>query len=137
MSCGVVTITAPVTGTFCDERELDVAGAGRHVDDQVVDLAPVGVLEQLLERLRHHRPRHTIGVSMSIRKPIDIAWHAVGLERLERLAVVRRRPPRDAEHHRAATGRRCRRRARRRARPRRPGRARGLPAVVDLPDASP
>ena len=55
MSCGVVTITAPVTGTFCDERQLDVAGAGRHVDDQVVEVAPVGVLQQLLERLRDHR----------------------------------------------------------------------------------
>ena len=38
------------------QRELDVAGARRHVDDQVVELAPVGVAEQLRQRLRDHRP---------------------------------------------------------------------------------
>ena len=56
MSCGVVTITAPLTGTRCDSVSCDVAGAGRHVDDQVVELAPVRVAEQLHQRLRHHRP---------------------------------------------------------------------------------
>ncbi len=51
MSCGVVTITAPVTGTFC-ERELDVTGAGRHVDDQEVQVLPVGLAQQLLRAPR-------------------------------------------------------------------------------------
>ena len=45
---------------FLRERQLDVSGAWRHVDDEIVQLAPVGILEQLLERLRHHRspPHH-------------------------------------------------------------------------------
>ena len=38
------------------ERHRDVAGAGRQVDQQVVELAPVDVLEELLERLVEHRP---------------------------------------------------------------------------------
>ena len=33
------------------ERHLDVAGAGRHVDEQVVEVAPLHVDEELLERL--------------------------------------------------------------------------------------
>ena len=33
------------------ERHLDVAGAGRHVDEQVVEVAPAHVGEELLERL--------------------------------------------------------------------------------------
>ena len=36
-------------------RQRDVAGAGRHVDDEVVGLAPVHVGEELLERLVQHR----------------------------------------------------------------------------------
>jgi hypothetical protein len=52
----VVTITAPVTGTFLRQRQLRVAGSGRHVDHQIIDILPVGLLEQLLERLGDHRP---------------------------------------------------------------------------------
>jgi hypothetical protein len=64
MSCGVVTITAPVTAPS-RQRQLGVAGARRHVDDQIVDVAPVGLVQQLVERLGdhraapdHRRPRH-------------------------------------------------------------------------------
>jgi hypothetical protein len=42
-------------GHLLRERELDVARARRQVHHQVVELAPARVLEQLLERLRHHR----------------------------------------------------------------------------------
>ena len=38
------------------ERDRDVAGARRHVDDEHVELAPVDVLEELLERAVQHRP---------------------------------------------------------------------------------
>jgi hypothetical protein len=54
MSCGVVTITAPVSGTLLAQRELDVAGARGHVDDQVVQVFPVGLAHQLLQRLAGH-----------------------------------------------------------------------------------
>jgi hypothetical protein len=37
------------------QGELDVAGARRQVDHQVVDVAPLRVAEQLLQRLGHHR----------------------------------------------------------------------------------
>jgi hypothetical protein len=82
------------------ERELDVAGAGRHVDDQVVELAPVGVLQQLLERLRDHRaaPHHRrVGVDQEADRH---RLHAVRLERLERLPVLRLRTPGQSQHHR-------------------------------------
>ena len=38
------------------EPHLDVAGARRHVDQQIVELAPADVGEELLERLREHEP---------------------------------------------------------------------------------
>ena len=72
MSCGVVTITAPATGTRCDKRELDVAGAGRHVDDQVVQLAPLRLASSCVSACVTIGPRQTIGCSASTRKPIDI-----------------------------------------------------------------
>jgi multidrug efflux pump subunit AcrA (membrane-fusion protein) len=54
------------------QRELDVAGARRHVDEQVVQVAPVGLAQQLLQRLRGHRAAPDHGLSASTRKPIDI-----------------------------------------------------------------
>ena len=44
------------------QRELDIARAGRHVDDQVVELAPARRFQQLHQRLRHHRsaPHHRL-----------------------------------------------------------------------------
>ncbi len=41
MSCGVVTITAPVTGTFCASVSWMSPVPGRQVDDEVVEVAPV------------------------------------------------------------------------------------------------
>ncbi len=38
------------------ERDRDVSGPGRHVDDEHVELAPVHVREKLLERAMQHRP---------------------------------------------------------------------------------
>ena len=38
------------------ERDRNVAGPGRHVDDERVELAPVHVGEELLERAVQHRP---------------------------------------------------------------------------------
>ena len=37
------------------EGQLDIAGAGRQVDDEVVEIAPIGVAEQLVERGGDHR----------------------------------------------------------------------------------
>src|SRR5207237_10842586 len=38
------------------ERDRDVARSGRHVDDEQVDLSPVDIGEELLERAVEHRP---------------------------------------------------------------------------------
>ena len=46
------------------ERDGDVAGSGRHVDEQHVEVAPVDVLQKLLERAMQHRaaPHHRLVV---------------------------------------------------------------------------
>ena len=53
--CGVVTIRILRLRQQLGERHRDVAGAGRQVEQQVVELAPVDVLEELLDRLVEHR----------------------------------------------------------------------------------
>ena len=52
---GVVTTYTSARGRNCGERDRDVAGAGRQIDEQVVGLVPVDVGEELLERLVQHR----------------------------------------------------------------------------------
>ena len=47
ISCGVVTMIAPGHLRRLHQRELRVAGAGRQVDDEVVELAPVHVAQEL------------------------------------------------------------------------------------------
>src|SRR5690606_255067 len=46
------------------QAELDVAGTRRHVDDQEVELAPHGVVEDLVEGTNDHRstPDHSLVV---------------------------------------------------------------------------
>ena len=55
------------------QGQLGITCTGRQVDDEVIEVLPVGVVEQLLERLGDIGPRHIIGVSSSIRKPMDMA----------------------------------------------------------------
>src|SRR3569833_1630539 len=38
------------------QRKLNVAGAGRQIDDEIIELVPVSLAEQLGECLRHHGP---------------------------------------------------------------------------------
>ena len=38
------------------QGQLDVAGAGRQIDDQIIEIDPIGVAEQLLQGLGDHRP---------------------------------------------------------------------------------
>ncbi len=45
-------------GDQLTQRELDVAGSGWEVDDKVVELAPVGSGEQLVDDLGRHGPAH-------------------------------------------------------------------------------
>jgi hypothetical protein len=82
------------------KRQLDVAGTGGQVHHQVIDVPPLGFVQQLLQRLGHHRsPPHHRGVGVdqeTDRHGLD----AVSLHRLEALAVARFRPAADAEHDR-------------------------------------
>ena len=57
--CGVVTSDRLGARQQLAEREPDVARARRHVDQQVVERAPVDVGEELLERAVQHRARAT------------------------------------------------------------------------------
>ena len=72
------------------QRELDVPGAGRHVHDEVVEVAPVGIGQQLRQRLRDHgtAPDHRLLLldEEADRHDLD----AVRDERLHALAVGRR-----------------------------------------------
>ena len=56
VACGVVTIRNCACGQQLGERHRHVAGARRQVDEQVVQLAPLDVLEELGEGLVEHRP---------------------------------------------------------------------------------
>ena len=53
--CGVVTIEELGLGQQLGERHRDVAGPRRQVEQQVLELAPGDVLEELLDRLVQHR----------------------------------------------------------------------------------
>ena len=53
--CGVVTIDELGLRQQLGERHRDVAGPGRQVEQQVLQLAPGDVLEELLDRLVEHR----------------------------------------------------------------------------------
>ena len=81
------------------ERELDVAGAGRHVDHEVVEIAPVRVAEQLGQRLRDHRsaPHHRL---LGIDEEADRhGREPMRHERLDAFAVRRCGPlTREAQH---------------------------------------
>ena len=83
---------------FLRQRQLDVAGTGRHIHDQIVEVAPVGFLEQLLECAGHHRsaPYHR---RLDINHEADRAGlDAVAHHRLKRFTVGRLRPAGDAQH---------------------------------------
>jgi hypothetical protein len=58
------------------ERDRDVARSRRHVDDEHVELAPVHVLQELLERRCSIGPRHISGSLSSRKNPIDISFRS-------------------------------------------------------------
>jgi hypothetical protein len=63
-----------VTGHLLRERELDVARARRQVHDEVVEVLHLVSVSSCSSAWVTIGPRHTIGVSASIRKPTLIAW---------------------------------------------------------------
>jgi hypothetical protein len=85
------------------KRHRDVAGAGRQVDQQVVECAPVDVLQELLDRLVEHRaaPDHC-GVVVdeeADRHDLDSAGR---VDRQDLARLRNARAPRHAQHARDA-----------------------------------
>ena len=48
-SCGVETMTTPSICGLLEQRNVDIAGAGRQVDDEDVETAPIGFAQQLAQ----------------------------------------------------------------------------------------
>ena len=83
------------------QRELDVAGARRHVDDQVIEHRASWCRSAAARAPASPSDRaRPSACSSSIRKPIDIACMPCALHRLERLAVLGFGAAGDAEHGR-------------------------------------
>src|SRR5215813_4179023 len=55
-SCGVDTITAPLSGTCCAMVSWASPVLGRHVDHHHIERAPFDLAQHLGERRDHHRP---------------------------------------------------------------------------------
>ena len=55
-SCGVETITCTSQGNGLGQGQLNISGAGRQIDDEIVQVAPVDVEQALLQRLGGHWP---------------------------------------------------------------------------------
>ena len=81
------------------ERDRDVAGARRHVDHQVVELAPVDVGEELLERAVEHRAAPHDGAVGVEEEPDRHHLQLVGDRRHDHL-VDHHRPAGHAQHAR-------------------------------------
>ena len=70
--CGVVTSTASERGSSWPSESPTSPVPGRHVDQQVVERAPVDVGEELLERAMQHRPAPHTEPPSSRKNPIDM-----------------------------------------------------------------
>ena len=81
------------------QGELDVARARGHVDDEVVQVFPVGLAQELLQRLGGHGAAPDHGFVLVHQKADGHDLHAVVFERLHGLAVVAFRAAVDAQHH--------------------------------------
>ncbi len=96
--CGVVTTTTSARGQQLAERDRDVAGPRRHVHDEHVDLAPVDVGEELLERAVEHRPAPHHRLVAALEEEADRHQLQVVLHRRHDQLVHRDRSLPDAEH---------------------------------------
>ena len=97
--CGVVTTTAPGHGHRLAQAERHVAGARRHVDDQVVQLGPAHVAEELRDDAVQHRPAPDHRRLVVGEEAHRHGGEAVLLRRHDLLAVVNELSP-DTEHDR-------------------------------------
>ena len=83
-------MTAPGERDRLHDRELNVAGAGRQIEHEVIELAPLHLPEELLGVLRHHRPAQDRRGSVLEQEAHRHQFQSVALDRDD--AVVLRRP---------------------------------------------
>ena len=72
--CGVVTTSSSAFGIELRDGDRDVAGAGRQVEQQDVEVAPVDVGEELLQRAVQHRAAPDHGVLPGVNMPIEMTF---------------------------------------------------------------
>ena len=89
-------------GNALAQGQLDIAGTRGHVDDEVIQVAPIGLPQQLLQGLRGHGAAPHHGLVLCHQKTNRHHLHAVCLKRLHGFAVSTFRPTRQAHHHRLA-----------------------------------
>ena len=87
---GVVTRTDAGDRDGLGQRQLRVGRAGRQVDDEVVELAPVDVAQELLDRPADERAAPDDRLALGHEEGDRDHLHAVALERQD--LVVRARP---------------------------------------------
>ena len=114
------------------ERDRDVAGTRGHVDDEHVELAPVHVLQELLERTVQHRtaPHDGLRCLRGRSRSTSVSDRA---RPAARSSCRRRRASGRSRACAGSSGRRCRRRGSRPRRPRAASAAAMLTVTVDLP----
>ena len=92
-------MTAPESGDLLGQGQLRVARAGRQVDDHEIELAPLDVAQELVERLQDHRAAPDdggVGIGDEAEGHRFTPWFSIGMifSSLRRL-----RAPFDSEHH--------------------------------------
>ena len=91
MSCGVETMIGAGQRRLLRHGELRVAGAGRQIDDENVEIAPRHLAQHLRDRRDHHRPAPDHGVVFLDQKADR---HHLDAEALHRLQHARADLPR-------------------------------------------
>ena len=101
-SCGVVTMIAPAERDRLHDRQLDVAGAGREIEHEVIEFAPFDLPQKLLRVTRHHRPAQDRRRSVVEQETHRHQLEVVLLDRDDLVLFRRGRPIARAEHERDA-----------------------------------
>ena len=86
-------------GHALTQGELDIARTGRHVHHQVVHVLPVGLAQQLFQRLRRHGAAPDHGLVRVHEKADGHDLHTMVDQRLHGLAVQAVGPAVNAHHH--------------------------------------
>jgi hypothetical protein len=89
----------PGHGHTLRKGQLDIASTGRHVDDQIIKLFPVGLAQQLLQRLGGHRAAPNHGFVLADQKSNGHDLHTIVFQWFHGLAVITLGATFNAHHH--------------------------------------